>query len=277
MSLSARTELVSWFADLSRERKLGHGYLLVGRDPLWLAQVARGVLGAVDGEHRMQLADALLVDLEPEESSIGIKVVSDRVRPHLASFPGVSPYRTALVLQAELLTPEAQNALLKVAEEPPEHSVLVLATTDAERILPTLRSRLERVAVPPLPDADVATWLREEHGVDPDEAGRVASHSAGSLALAAEQVADTPARAFAEQLLAAPAASVPAIAKEAATAEVPLRDILRALSVLLTYNARTARTRELWHRTQILTRQVQSSPLNVRLQIAALFTDLPNE
>ncbi len=277
MPLSARTELVEWFAGLARERELAHGYLLVGRDSVWLAEVSRAALRAVDGEHRLQLADGVIVERGEEDSSIGIKVVNDHVRPHLASFPGVAAYRVALVLGAELLTTEAQNALLKVAEEPPEHSVLLLATTDEERILPTLRSRLQRVAVPPLQDIEVAAWLREVHGVEADHAARVASHSGGSLALAAEQVADAPARACAEELLASPASAVPGIAKEAAAAEIPLLEILRALSVLLAYNARTARNVELWHRTQSLIRQAQVSPLNLRLQLAALFANLPND
>lgn len=274
--MQGRGSLVETIAKAAKEGTLAHGYLVVSRDRIALKEAAGPLLRAIDGEHRLQLADGLLVELGEDESSIGIKVINDEVRPHLQSFPGVARYRTALIMNAELLTTEAQNALLKTAEEPPEHSVLVLMATDAERLLPTLRSRLQRLALPRLPDEDVALWLRDNAGLDAEAAAKVAARSGGSLELASELATPTPAMRYAESLLLATGASVAAIAKDAAGDEVPLRDLLRALSVQLAYTARTTRTQELWHRTQRLTRQAQSSPLNLRLQVAALFNDLPS-
>ena len=268
------TEVVGWFSALSEERRLAHGYLLVSRDAIALSSAAREILRAVDGAHRAQLADARVV--EPDGTSIGIDAVRD-LREHLAAFPGVAPYRTALVLRAELLTTEAQNALLKVAEEPAPRSVLFLAATDEERLLPTLRSRLQRTAVPRLSDAGVAAWLREEHGVDEEAAATFAARAGGSLARAGEIAMPSAARAVAESLMRATGSQHAAIAKAAAADEVPLQEVLRALSVLLSYTVHTPRTRELWHRVQRLTRAAQSSPLSLRIQVAALFSDLPHD
>jgi len=62
--------------------------------------------------------------------------------------------------QAELLEPEAQNALLKTLEEPPPRTYLLLLTTRLDRLLPTIRSRCQRVAFGPLDAAAMRAWLQ---------------------------------------------------------------------------------------------------------------------
>lgn len=70
-----------------------------------------------------------------------------------------------IVDEAELLNRESQNALLKTLEEPPAGTVLILVTAGEDRLLPTIRSRAQRVAFHRLPDAVVADWL-SEHAAD---------------------------------------------------------------------------------------------------------------
>lgn len=62
--------------------------------------------------------------------------------------------RVAIIENAQLLTTEAQNALLKTLEEPPEDTVLIATATSAEALLPTIRSRMRVVnaVLPPLND-----------------------------------------------------------------------------------------------------------------------------
>lgn len=269
---AVRTELTNLFGTLTRDTSLAHSYLIISRDGVSLAATARAMQQAIDGPQRFNLADGMVV--EPDGTSIGIDSVRS-IREHLGAYPGIAPYRTALVLHGELMTTEAQNALLKIAEEPASQSVLLVAVTDEERILPTLRSRLQRVPLQPLSEDLVTAWLLREHDLSADEAASIAARSAGSLSLSRELVEGSGARNYAEQLLGASPAQVAGIAKSAAAEEVTLQELLRALSVALAYTAHTARTRELWHRIQRLSASAQLSPLNLRLQIAALFSDLP--
>ncbi|MBW2268433.1 MAG: hypothetical protein JRH16_07635 [Deltaproteobacteria bacterium] len=60
--------------------------------------------------------------------------------------------RAAVVADAEWLNPEAQNALLRVLEEPPPRTTLVLVATSSASLLATVRSRCQRVVFPPEPD-----------------------------------------------------------------------------------------------------------------------------
>lgn len=55
--------------------------------------------------------------------------------------PAESRYRIFIVDEAHMVTPQGFNALLKIVEEPPEHLIFVFATTEPEKVLPTIRSR----------------------------------------------------------------------------------------------------------------------------------------
>ena len=86
---------------------------------------------------------------------------------------------------ADAMNPQAQNALLKTLEEPPPETTLVLVSSSADALLPTVRSRCLRLPFAPLPAARVEERLVAE-GRTPAEAALAASLSGGSLGRALE-------------------------------------------------------------------------------------------
>jgi DNA polymerase-3 subunit delta' len=88
--------------------------------------------------------------------------------------------RFVLIDPADAMNAQAQNALLKTLEEPPDDTTLVLVAASADALLPTLRSRCARVAFAPLPEALVAERLAAA-GRSPEDARLAAALSAGSL------------------------------------------------------------------------------------------------
>lgn len=74
--------------------------------------------------------------------------------------PGGAAARVFIIDEAELLGAPAQNALLKFLEEPPARTVLILVTSNPELLLPTIRSRCQRVAFAGLPADAMQKWLR---------------------------------------------------------------------------------------------------------------------
>jgi len=86
-----------------------------------------------------------------------------------------------IVDEAELLAREGQNALLKMLEEPPERTVIILVTASEERLLPTIRSRSQRVFFPPLRRVEMEAWL-DGSGLEapPDEREWLLGFAAGS-------------------------------------------------------------------------------------------------
>lgn len=99
--------------------------------------------------------------------------------------PGVAARRTAIILDADHLSTEASNCLLKMLEEPPDGAVVILVGTSLERQLPTIRSRCRVVRFRPLPVETVKTLLARERAADADgspaDVAAAAAASGGSL------------------------------------------------------------------------------------------------
>ncbi|RMH24739.1 MAG: AAA family ATPase [Planctomycetota bacterium] len=106
-------------------------------------------------------------------TSIPKEVLVERLLRPAALAPTVRAQSLAkkvfIVDEAELMAPVAQNALLKTLEEPPAGSVIVLVTASEELLLPTIRSRCQRVAFGPLDEGAMRAWLAGA-GLDLDEA-----------------------------------------------------------------------------------------------------------
>lgn len=93
-----------------------------------------------------------------------------------------------IVDEAELLDHHGQNSLLKTLEEPPEGTVIILVTSAEERLLPTIRSRCQRVAFTALDGPAMERWAKCSgvlEGLDPKERAFVVQFADGSPGAAA--------------------------------------------------------------------------------------------
>jgi DNA polymerase-3 subunit delta' len=129
-------------------------------------------------------ADVLLI--EPGDTG-SIKV--DQVRAAIersAYRPFEGRRRVVIVDGADAMEASAQNALLKTLEEPPAASSFVLITARPDVLLPTVRSRCQRVRFAPLGPADVATVLMRDHGFSETDAHAAAALADGSIGRALE-------------------------------------------------------------------------------------------
>ena len=76
--------------------------------------------------------------------------------------PYSSPRKVYIMSEGEKMTVQAQNALLKTLEEPPEYAVILILTTNVEALLPTILSRCVVLNMKPVPDHKVKKYLMEE-------------------------------------------------------------------------------------------------------------------
>ena len=76
--------------------------------------------------------------------SISIDEVREQVVHDVDIKPYCSPYKIYIIPDAEMMTVQAQNALLKTIEEPPEYGIIILLTSNMSAILPTIQSRSRR-------------------------------------------------------------------------------------------------------------------------------------
>jgi DNA polymerase III delta' subunit len=92
--------------------------------------------------------------------------------------------RVAIVEQAHRINDDAQNALLKMLEEPPAGVTIVLCADEEECLLPTVRSRCVRVRLGPVAGREIERWLGELGAADAPSAARFARLASGCPGLA---------------------------------------------------------------------------------------------
>jgi DNA polymerase III subunit delta' len=102
------------------------------------------------------------------------------------SRPAMGRRKVFVIGDAEALvpqeaSPEAANALLKLLEEPPADTTVILTAADPAVLLPTIRSRLLPLRIRPLPTADVARFIEAAAGASPAHARRAARLAQGSI------------------------------------------------------------------------------------------------
>src|SRR5215217_94220 len=124
-------------------------------------------------------ADVLLI--EPGDSgAIKIDQVRDAIE-RSAYRPFEGRRRVVILDEADAMNADAQNAVLKTLEEPPAASTFVLVTSRPDMLLPTVRSRCQRLRFGRLSPADVATVLMLDHAYTAADAHAAASMSDGSV------------------------------------------------------------------------------------------------
>lgn len=162
--------------------RLPHGLLVQGPGG-WGEELVAGVLVerllGLDGSQAPQ--DVAHPDLRWTEPESGIVRV-DQMRAvieFLHQTPRFAGRKAAVVVAADRMNVYAANALLKSLEEPPENSFAVLVTSAPGRLLPTVRSRCQRLEVHPASQAAVMAWLTEA-GVDPERAERLGVEYGGA-------------------------------------------------------------------------------------------------
>lgn len=94
--------------------------------------------------------------------------------------------RVVIIWHAERLRLEAANALLKLLEEPPQSTHIILTLEEPALLLPTLQSRCQTVPIRPLPAEDLAAWLQQHEHLTPEQALQLAHQAEGSASTALE-------------------------------------------------------------------------------------------
>lgn len=114
--------------------------------------------------------------------------------------PFESPHKVMIIWKPELMHPSAANGILKILEEPANHTYFILVTNAVDRLLPTIISRTQIVTIPLLHDQEVIGFLKQQ-GTENARAGKIARLADGNLTLAlkmTEQEEDDSAQRFVE-------------------------------------------------------------------------------
>lgn len=190
---------------LKNEIRLGrisHAYLLMGSRGTGKTTCARLIAKAVNclapvdgnpcgecevckGIESGSLTDVVEIDAA---SNNGVADIRD-LREETNFLPSVTKYRVYIIDECHMLNigaGAAVNALLKILEEPPEHVIFILATTEVQKVPATIQSRCQRFDFKRIPTADIAARLlyiagEERIPLEPEAAALIARLSDGGM------------------------------------------------------------------------------------------------
>ena len=94
-------------------------------------------------------------------NSISVDDIRTQVNNTVDIKPYQGPYKVYIIPQADMMTPQAQNAILKTIEEPPSYAVFLLLTENAETLLPTINSRCVMLKLRNIKDTLIKKYLME--------------------------------------------------------------------------------------------------------------------
>lgn len=137
-----------------------HAYLLIGKNKEKLKQWVADFICRT----KTQWTD--IFQIEPIKGKIIITQIRELI--HWANLaPYESAYKIAVIFSAETMLKESANALLKTLEEPPRRVIIILAVSDKDAVLPTIRSRCRLIKA----NAPPAAQLSEEKIILSDDIG----------------------------------------------------------------------------------------------------------
>lgn len=155
-------------------------------------RIARGIYPDVSVTNLASQA-AGTTDTDRKNTRISIDVIRE-LRSSISLRPLESEWRVAIIEDADLLSRDASDGILKTLEEPPPFVVIILIATESEALPETIRSRCLHVPLGPLSRPEITDVLTGR-GLDPAQATMIASISRGRIGQALDLAADSEALA----------------------------------------------------------------------------------
>ena len=193
-SVIGQQKIKNLFAKSLAADRLGHCYTLVGDEGMgkstlssYLAKmivcehgsacgVCRACVMADAGTH----PDIEYILREEDKKSIGVEVMR-RMIENIYVRPYSSPKKVIVINRFDTALPPAQNAVLKVLEEPPEYVVFLLSVSSENNMLDTVKSRSAIIRMEPYTKEEIKQFLRENTEANEAEIDFISEYAEGNI------------------------------------------------------------------------------------------------
>ena len=178
--LVGQSDAVQLISEQIKNSNLSHAYLFSGPRGVGKTSLARIIATTIGCDPVFDITE---IDAASHNKVDDVRELNDSVN-FIASSPGKK--RVFILDEVHMLSNAASNAFLKTLEEPPEHVIFILATTEPERVIETIRSRTTQIAFKRIKNADIITSLEkiskaEKIKLSKDVLEYIANQSDGSL------------------------------------------------------------------------------------------------
>jgi len=200
MFIVGHQKIIKFLEESIAKDNLAHSYLFAGGDHIGKRLVAKTFAASLVYQEKpcfkclfktevLERFHPDIIEVKPLKEKIGINQIRE-LKGRLALTPFSKRYKIIIIEEAEKLTKEAANSFLKLLEETPKSSIIILITNDLRAILPTVRSRCQilRFSLPSLKETE--NYLQKEYELSPYEAKKFYSLSLGRPGLAIKYLKD---------------------------------------------------------------------------------------
>lgn len=189
-------DIINYIRNAVREDKVSHAYILNGErgaGKKMLANLFAATLLCEKGGpdpcnecHSCRQAESgnhpdIIKVTHEKPNSISVDDIREQVNNTIMIKPYQGPYKVYIIPQADMMTPQAQNALLKTIEEPPEYAVIMLLTENADTLLSTINSRCVMLKLRNIKDTLIKKYLMETMQVPDYKADMCTAFAQGNM------------------------------------------------------------------------------------------------
>ena len=201
-----------------KKKKMSHAYILNGEPGLGKHKLAEAFAAALLCERGGEEAcgecrncrrisqknhpDVKWISHEEKKSTVSVDQIRSEITSDVMMRPYESEYKLYMISNAEKLGREAQNAILKTIEEPPEYAIIFLLSDNINGLLPTVRSRCVTINLLPETNGAIRQRLLDHHPeVSPERIDMATAYALGNIGKAEGLIADEDFIAMANEAL----------------------------------------------------------------------------
>jgi len=185
-NIVGHSAVLSFFDTAISNGKVSHGYVFQGQDSIGKKTVAMQLFARllnVSVDQLLSHPDLIVVQrgINPKTKKQRERISIEQIQEARARFVHSTlsgGWKLMLIQDAHLLTESAANALLKTLEEPTGNACIVMTTTHAGHLLPTIRSRVQSISFRPVPREEICDAIKPLLG-SREEAHTIAGFAAG--------------------------------------------------------------------------------------------------